>query len=907
MQARGVLDEDGAARSTAIEVAAPPADRDGAVGAVERQGDVHGFLARIGEVQRRGQARRHGDRGTIEERSGRGRPGHVGGHGAGVARGVGGGAGRPDDRSVGLEHHGVGARLEAAERHVDDAAALQGHRDLRAGLTRVGPHRDTDLHGLIAGRQHAHGRELVALGLVLLRGDATRRGDDESGDHLLGGGRGDGRERARRRSARGRRTIVCSRLAAIGPPVLVTCTTGDTTFGASPASESTRWLRAGTVIPIADGASTGPASLITRTSTVDATSPGFASSTRLDRPTSVAPPTSHASAVASMQADAAKPEISSVDDRLRLRRREHAGSHGAGCGGDDEGGPVGSGVGIPGRVEAGLLDRRVGGVAAVTTEVAPNEEARRGIRGVVGEHEQRPGAHPHLTALLGLHDDRGRLDAEARALDGVGREDGRRRRARRRRVPRRRGRCRAGTLTIRRASSPPRLGVGLGSDSSPSDPGAASPSVRCRDRRAPSHPPPASAPASASASASAAASASAGVAAVAPSSPVDADRTRGLPARGAATARVRRGLRSGSRPAPVGIESSSAEPTTMSCPIVIHSVQGAPASSGIAAAGASGSAAANRQSVPKSVSPTATSAAFSSSATRARSAAASASRSSATPGAGGSSSTKATPNSSIAASASKPLRDARLPARIGELLLRLRELLARLGEGRLLVERLPRAALEGRPDAAVVERLDLERRHPRVGLRLGGDEGGHRPLVGGRTATAESRSRPRVGSTAATAPTDTTSQAIGGPPRGSASSASTAASTRPSHARLRPAPVQSGTAASPAAATASAVAPTAVAKPSAATAECEQGPAEPGCGDGGHAPRSRAARARTARMTGAGTSSAAVPPNAVSQPPQPATGCPSASCHVVGAALPTRQSRIGEECERCPATDLLAR
>ena len=100
----------------------------------------------------------------------------------------------------------------------------------------------------------------------------------------------------------------CSRLAAIAPPVLVTCTTGDTTFGARPASESTRWLPAGTMMPSADGASTRPVSPITRTSTVAATAVGLASSTIPVRPTSVAPPTSQDSATASVHDAAANPE-----------------------------------------------------------------------------------------------------------------------------------------------------------------------------------------------------------------------------------------------------------------------------------------------------------------------------------------------------------------------------------------------------------------------------------------------------------------------------------------------------------------------------------------------------------------------------------------------------------------------
>ena len=207
-----------------------------------------------------------------------------------------------------------------------------------------------------------------------------------------------------------------------------------------------------------------------------------------------------------------------------------------------------------------------------------------------------------------------------------------------------------------------------------------------------------------------------------------------------------------------------------------------------------------------------------------------------------------------------------------------------LRERRLVVERRARSALEGRSDAAVVLGLDPERRHPRVGLGLGGDEGRQRAL-GGRADRADGGRDGEAGGTTAAIAVDGDEPASRRPPRGSASSAMTAASdeAEPDEAEAGARPERHGS--GPATATASVCRGDGGREAEGATPSASRAAAEPG-----------ASTAASAASTSGATSSgrrrdAGRPPGRAEergpQPPQAARGIRARAARSTARLLPS--------------------
>ncbi len=107
-----------------------------------------------------------------------------------------------------------------------------------------------------------------------------------------------------------RTTEVC-RTDHTGAPLLVTRITGESSSGAKPATESTRWVIAGITSPFEPGASMVPSLPHMSISTVASTSLPLVMTNTVSRPRLVSPPTSHASLRGSPHSAASTPRMSS--------------------------------------------------------------------------------------------------------------------------------------------------------------------------------------------------------------------------------------------------------------------------------------------------------------------------------------------------------------------------------------------------------------------------------------------------------------------------------------------------------------------------------------------------------------------------------------------------------------------
>ena len=221
----------------------------------------------------------------------------------------------------------------------------------------------------------------------------------------------------------------------------------------------------------------------------------------------------------------------------------------------------------------------------------------------------------------------------------------------------------------------------------------------------------------------------------------------------------------------------------------------------------------------------------------------------------------------------------------GELHLVVGQLRAGLVECRLVVEGRARAVLQRRTQSAVGLGRHPQGRHARVGLRLGDDVGGRVRSLAGASGTASVRDRERErhhgherhdhddGADGGRAAAERVQGAI------------TAASTSPSHARLSPAPAQTGTTSGP------------DDRDGHVRRRDRGGEAEQrrrrGRGRRGAIPARtprRARRARAGRRAGwrrPSDPATSTDRTSSSQPPQPPLGRPRASCHAVGTGPPT--------------------
>ena len=350
--------------------------------------------------------------------------------------------------------------------------------------------------------------------------------------------------------------------------------------------------------------------------------------------------------------------------------------------------------------------------------------------------------------------------------------------------------------------------------------------------------------------------------------------------------------RTASGPAPVGIESSTVAPMTTAATSAKTRPRRPPALRGISPAAPGTAAASCRQSRPKAVSPTGTRAASPSSAVVERPAVSSAAElaGAALPGpvgttAAGRRSTKRMPKSASPPAASSPLREARLPARVA----RSRSEAEREPSVLLRVDWWSRVAPSPR---TMVARMPpsgwgtICRVPTRASVRASAatNAGWVLSVPSCTTLVPSGRAAIRGAATITRAMTALTAGAIEN--RGMLRSANTTAPTRPSQARLSPAPGQTFTDWDPTEERNRWVEATAVPRPSNTARNAKLAPRAPGR-------NSETAASRASGMSSTGTRMDAWTPGSPSissrgvQPPSSPVGKPSRSCQTETAALGT--------------------